>query len=617
MSSQLVTLENIDECMTDLLLESEYGMDTETYGKMRSDKMFSLQMATENNEWYFNFLDYMDDTPVLDKAYVLQRLKPIITDKNKLWYIHNSKFDQRRLALENQYYLEGEIHCTQMCERFIYNEHMHYSLDACLQRMGLEKDDAVEEYINEHQLWTIVNILGKNEKIKHYDKVPFPIMFKYGCYDARNVRLLGKKQRAELMSKVFYHSELQLQKAVFHMEERGVYCDTDYAQRGLDYEKSKAIEVADELSSLANEPFRNGPTWLRNTFDKFEVKYACNPKTGNPIFDKEALAKIDHPIANLIKQHRHHEQYANTYYGYYALRDVIHANVKMGGTKTNRFSYEDPNLQNVPKEKKLDASFEFQVRSCFKPRSKDHVFVPIDYNQQEFRMFLDYCAEHTLIRKINDHGLDAHDATAELVGIERDPAKTVNFALIYGVGDEELAKMLGLTLRETKDLKRLYFDRIPNANRLLEAIKKRSIAVGYIETWCKRRMYLPPAYYDREKKKRITFEYKMPNRLIQGGCADVIRMAMPHVHEILRQTPIMETSYGRIPRSGMAIQVHDELLLEMHKDDLYLIDPVVEIMENTYKPFNNMRLTCGIDHSWKSWGKRDIVAGKPVLQEAG
>jgi DNA polymerase-1 len=594
------TQSDLDESAEDIAAEKEgSGLDTETYGTGFWDKMFSLQIATGRNVWYYNFHDYGDSTPILSRGDVLSALSGVISNPELWWYIHNAKFDLRRMALEGSK-LQGQVHCTQMQERFVYNQHQLYSFDACLKRRGMEKDDAVKKYVIENKLWTMVD----GDKRLHYEKVPFPIMFEYGCSDAERVRILGIDQRKQLEMHAFYHNDLQLQKVAYEMEEIGITVRTDYAQGGLEYERAKQESVRQQLSDLAGEPFRSGPKWLRTIFDRYGVPYRTNPKTGNPKFDKGELDKIDHPIAGLIRQYRRHEKYGGTYYDVYAKNEVIHAEIKLHGTDTGRFSYAEPNLQNVPKEETLDEAIPFQVRGCFTPRTNDHVFVMVDFNQQEFRLLLDYAGEHELIRRINDHGEDVHQATADLVGVTRKMAKTINFGLLYGMGSAKLAQSLKVSEKEAGSIKEQYFGKLPKVQRLIRAIIQKAERQKYVTTWVGRKLHVPSPWRDPDTGAMVRFEYVMPNHLIQGGCGDIARMAMVPIDSLLRK---------ECRHSAMLLQVHDELLFEIHRTELGIIPEIVKIMENTYRPFNGMKLTCGVDHSWVSWGKRDVVAGFPAI----
>lgn len=590
----LVNNEIFESCVEAISRESHIGFDTETYGIEWDDRLFAIQMATRESVYYFNFHDYRDESvPCIDRR-SLSKLSELFNDPNKTWYIHNAKFDLRRIAIADMY-IAGSVHCTQMVARFIYNQHTSYSLDACLKRIGLKKDDAVEKYIKDHKLWKWQEKVGKKSrsKQKFYAEVPFEIMFEYGCWDAEAVRILGEKQREQMQGERYYENSLELEKVCYLLEHSGIKTDSDYAAAGYLWEIEQQKKAKEKLSLLSGEPYKSGPKWLTRTFDKFGVKYEVKPETGNAILDKKALQKIDHPIVDQVLAYRKHEKYAGTYYATYKEQEEIHAFIKTWGTDTGRFSYAEPNLQNVPKEEELDSKIPYQVRGCFKPRP-EHCFVMVDFDQQEFRLLLDYAGEHDLIRRINEHGEDVHQATADMVGVTRKMAKTLNFGLLYGMGAEKLAASLKCSTLEAKGIKKQYFSRLPKVKQFIRRVIETAERRGHIKTWVGRKLYFP--------NKELC--YKAPNHLIQGGCGDIARHAM---------VSLQRNIFDEV-KSKMLLQVHDELLFEIHKDELDIIPAIVNIMENTYEPFNGMRLTCGVEHSWKSWGKRYVEEGVPILQ---
>lgn len=578
---------DLDELISDVLANPIISLDTESYGGDWNHSMFALQFATATNQWYLNFHEYFDGTCRLNKGEIVKKLTPIWESKSLIVAMHNAKFDLRRLAIE-EVFPKFLVHCSQMCERFVYNQYMRYSLAACAKRRGMEKDDRVAEYINEHKLWTMVD--GK--KWKHFDQVPFNIMFEYGCIDVEVCLAIAIDQHEKLKAHTFYWNDLALEKVAYGMEHRGFEVRKDYAIGGLIYEQEQQRIAEEILSELACEPFRNGPKWLSAIFDKHKVPYSRNPKTNNPVFDKKALGEISHPIAEQIMAYRRHEKYASTYYSHYVKHDVVHAEIKLWGTDTGRFSYAEPNLQNVPKEESLCTDIPYQVRGCFRPR-EDYVLVCIDYDQQEFRLLLDYAGEMELIKEINELGLDVHQVTANSVGISRTQAKTLNFALLYGMGIEKLSNALKVDEYTAKQIKSQYFARLPRVKGFIGAVISKAERTKEIKTWCGRSLHFP----------NKDFAYAAPNHLIQGGCGDIARFAMTAIAE-----QVLEGT-----KSALLLQVHDELVFEFHKDELDLIDPIVRIMETTYRPFNGMKLTCGVDHSFVSWGKRDIIKGKPSI----
>jgi DNA polymerase-1 len=234
-------------------------------------------------------------------------------------------------------------------------------------------------------------------------------------------------------------------------------------------------------------------------------------------------------------------------------------------------------MQNISKDE--DAELPFPIRRAFVPRP-DYIFVMIDYNQMEFRLMLDYAGELELIEQIID-GHDPHQATAELVNIPRKPAKTLNFGLLYGMGIKKLALQIGVPVDEAARFKYKYFDALPKVQMFLRKTSKRAEKASLVRDWLGRAFHFP----DPE------FAYKAANAIIQGGCASVVKIAMVRLGKLLE---------GK--KSRMLLQVHDELIFEVHKDELYLVEKLQEIMETVY-PYRHIPLTCSVSHSLKSWGE--------------
>jgi DNA polymerase-1 len=604
----LVTNDNLAEVTEHLYKQDYLGLDTETYGLAYHEKMFALQIASESAAFYFNLHNYGDGTYVWDEPDLVDALKPLFSKDTIVWFIHNAKFDCHRIVNAGTF-LSGRIHCTQAVERLLYNQYTSYSLDACLRRRGRAKNDKVAEYIKKHKCYTKENVDGKKRAIfhHHYDRVPFNLMFEYGCDDAMDVFNLGVDQigRLDEIDYKLYMNECKLVWTCMVMERQGVLIDDDYTREAKRYEEGCLEDAKEEATELAGEEYRNGPKWLRSAFDRCDQPYDINPKTGNPIFDKHALEKMQSPIAGVVKEIRTREKYIGTYYSSFIHGSIhdscIHASIRTSGTDTGRFSYSDPNLQNIPKEEDFEKG-SIQVRKCFVPR-EDYCFVMIDFDQQEFRLMLDYAGEHELIHQIVNEGLCVHQATANMVGIERKAAKTLNFGLLYGMGEETLGKALKLSRPEARDLKELYFSRLPRVQQTIRDIIRTAKMRGYIQTWAGRKLWFDQKIYDTETHKMIDLSYKAPNHLIQGGCGDIARFAMNRLNEVLAPT-----------YSKMLIQVHDEIVFEIHKDELWLVDELKYVMENVYQPRNGMKLTCGVEHSWVSWGKQDVVDGYPRIQ---
>lgn len=593
--------ESISHVLDEFGTKPELALDTETFGVEWDDKLFSLQISTDTTALYLNFdPKHAEVATVFDRSDLQVLQRELFSRLNITWFIHNSKFDMRRLAIEDCF-LMGNIWDTMLMERYVRNNYFKYSLDECLKRRGREKDDKPKKWIAENKAYTMLEVPGKatKEKRMHFDRIPLEIIVHYGCTDAKETFFLGKDQQAhfeknpELIPLI--KNEMKLVKAVFAMEERGILLNREMCEAGFQHEMSQANECADRIEQMTSRQFKGGPKWLKEVLGEQGVEFKVN-ENGNAVFDKNALKNMDNAIASTILAMRDHEKKANSFYASFLRHadnaGVVHPNFNVGGTDTGRFSCNNPNIQQVPKEEKLDPNELFAVREAFIPRP-DFIFVMMDYDQMEYRLMADYAGEHEMIEAIKN-GLDPHTYVANMMGVTRKEAKTLNFGLLYGMGVQKLADSLGISFNEAARLKQLYFTKLPKVQALFQAAKNRAMSRGFIYNKYGRRAYLDDP----------RFTYKLVNYLIQGTGADVVRHALPKIHYHL---------YGK--RSACLIQVHDELLFEIHKDELHLIPELRVIMESEYQPFNRMNLTCGVEWSAKSWALKHKQEGIPTQQQ--
>jgi DNA polymerase-1 len=589
---------NFAYVLAGLMQKSLLSLDTETTGLFPygGDRLFSIIIADENEEYYFNFQKY----PGLSEEFVLsnadlQKFRYLFSSLDRLWFLHNAKFDLHMLSRE-KLSIQGTICDTSVAARLECNTHLAYSLEACAARNSLSKDDTVKAWISKNKAYTWELLPGKKKRIQkpHYDRVPFPIISTYGKKDARVTFDLGMRlllQIAEMDSALppgvpklasVLANERELTGVVFEMEKTGVLIDKDYCHRAMRHQESLAVQAEQDFKAYTGSEFKDSGKYLSEIFERLGIAYARTDK-GNPSFDDEALLECDHPIAEVIRRHRTARKDAGTYYTSFLFfadsENVIHPNYRQAGTTTGRFSMSDPNLQNLPKE--YDANAPYSVRKCFIPRP-GYCFVMIDYDQMEYRMMLDYAGETGLIGDIKN-GLDVHEATQRQTNCAtRDAAKTLNFAVLYGAGLEKLAGMLKIQTYEARQVRNNYFRTMPMVSNWIQQVCNKARHRGWIFNWMGRR-------YDFSNPE---FAYKAPNALIQGGCADVVKKAMNLLHARLAST-----------KSRMLLQIHDEILFEIHESELHIVPGLRAIMEQTY-PYKQLPLTCSVSHSWLSWGDK-------------
>ena len=571
----LVSKDNYQRVVEDLATKPILACDTETSGLEHTDRLFAIILADDTNEYYF------------DKRI----LGSMISDPRGLGYLlfdthlifQNAKFDMA--MLEREGLPVNKVSDIAVLARLVRNDHLSYKLDDQAKRYGMAKSTLVERYIKEHKLYSErTTYLGEKYKSPQFDKVPIEIMQVYACHDARLTYDLYHIYMKEIPSEslAIWETEQQLTPILYNMEKRGVQLDIAGTLKAREYEMGLILEAKERFRSMSGYNYdENNRKTLIEVFTKAGESFEYTDK-GNPRIDKDALETFHSPIAAVVREIRYYEKRVSTYYdsflNYSDSRGVIHARINQGGTTTGRFSYADPNLQNIPKEdSEADSAKPYVVRGCLVPKP-GYYFVSIDYSQQEYRMMLDYANEKRMIEQVMS-GVDVHQATADLLGITRKYAKTVNFAALYGAGPDKLAGMLGLSVFEARRLLDRYFMGLPMVEQFVDRVRQTAKGRGYIRNWAGRRLHCQPG-----------FDYAMPNHLIQGGCSDVVRKAMV----ALKDAPII-------------LQIHDQLVFEV---PLYTTKQEImvwkDIMESVYESKNGMKLTADVSISMKSFAERDM-----------
>lgn len=570
--------------------------DSETTGlkAYQDSKMFSLAICDEDDAFYFNFKPY----PNLSDDLVLsfEDLKPL-TDQKKTWIAHNAKFD---LHFMNKAGIcpQGEIIDTEVFARLFENTHFFYSLDACAKRwLGLEKDDRVKAWMEENNAYDMrFNPEGKSIKHYYFDLVPFEIISEYAMKDAEITWALFKHLRDNMYENTAHPTEIKLTSVLFEMEKTGVKIDKEFCQKAYDFHSGNVASIEADFRDTHGCEFTDSAKFLGPMFRERGFELPKTKKNNDQITDEVLSGFKDDALAQLVLKHRDNQKRATTYFSNYlnlANPDtgIVHPNFRQSGTKTGRMSCNSPNLQNIP----TDDDSAFPIRRAFVPR-EGFVFVSVDYAQMEFRLMLEYANQGELIEQIKD-GHDPHDTTAELTGLDRKAAKTLNFAVLYGVGAAKLGDMLGVSADDAKNFKWKYFGALPKVKQFIRNTQDRQKQRGFVWGWTGRR-YLLETYTDPETGQFYDFAYKAANSIIQGGCADICKKAMVEVHAYLKDK-----------KSRMLLQIHDEICLEVHKHELSIVPRIQEIMEKSYEA-KNMPMACSVAWSDKSLG--DLIEGLPL-----
>ncbi len=577
----LVEKKDVADALSYISKQTHLAIDTETTGLTWSDRLFSVQIATEDREYYF-------DRRVLGEYF--HNLKYIFSTE-RVWFLQNAKYDMRMLHWEG-WHLKGKIVDLEVLVRLDRNDVLTTQLSATAKREGMEKLDVVEQYITKNRLTSKVKnkYWDKEETIKHFDKVPVDIMSTYGGHDARITFDLCKKllNRLDPRSKDVLDTESALIPICHNMEMRGALIDREYTLKMLEYESGLIHEAKREFLLITGKLYSGSKSLLIDVFTKSGEQISLTAK-GNPSLTDDVLETFKSPAARCVQRIRYYEKRIPTYYSsFLGLCDdqgYIHPDMRQAGTLTGRFSYRSPNLQNIPAEDDAsDLQRENLIRRCFIP-PKNHKLVSIDYSAQEYRIMLAYAGQYDMIAKVNQ-GLDLHQATADMIRITRKQAKTVAFATLYGSGAGKLSEMLDIPLYEAMELKRKYLGALPMVAHLIGKVKTMATTRGYIYNWAGRKLHLPGGLQEHS--------YAMPNHLIQSSGADICKRAMVEI----------DREFGS--SVNMFMQVHDSLNFYLPDDQLDTIPKITEIMESAWPVKNNMPMKVDVKISGKSMAHKDM-----------
>jgi DNA polymerase-1 len=618
----LVTRGNFEEALSAIIISAEYdarlGFDTETTCLNWWDstwhsahgivpRVFSMQFSNSEREWYFDFNHSPDK---LGDEHFAQINSELTQNPNILWFIANAKFDLHHCRNHGVDFA-GEIHDTNALSRVMNNleSDKEMNLDSLSEKyLGVGKLDVIS-LLKERGHVTQVKKFGHNDKfdeVLHFDRLTLSELVEYGKRDTRLCFDLGAFQikKIEEIDKKIYESdasispqvrlsailenERKLTKILFEMEHEGVPIDRPYTERAYEHECVEYGRVATELEGIARTYGIHGVDWLsakqlKPLFDKAGEPYSYTEK-GNASFDRDALEASESALAKLILKYRYHYKRAHTYFENFiwmADKDgVLHANAQQLGTSFGRMSYWTPNLQNIPKRRDKDEAA-FKVRRCFIPKP-GFILADFDYSGAEYYLTLDYARELPIIEMLKN-GLDPHEKLRADMGLkDRDSAKTMQFRILYGGGQEAVGRSLGLKGEEAKRIGKIkkaeYFERLPAVASLIAKVSSVAKNRKYIFNWAGRLLQ-----YDYQTA------YKATNGLIQSGVGDMTKFAMVKIFELLKGT-----------KSHMLIQVHDSIVFSLHPDDVNLVPLIKETMQRAY-PHKVLAMEADAAFSTKSW----------------
>ena len=411
---------------------------------------------------------------------------------------------------------------------------------------------------------------------------------------------IGDKIKENGQEKLYQEVELPLVTVLAHLEINGFLVDDNQLKEFADKLGEKIDALTNEIYMLAGEEFNiNSPKQLGVIlFEKLELKPVKKTKTGYAT-NADVLEKLrdKHPIVNFIMEYRQLAKLKSTYCdGLTAVVNPnthrIHSVFTQTVTVTGRLSSTEPNLQNIPTRTELGR----EIRKMFVAKD-GYVLVDADYSQIELRVLAHIANDETMINAFRNNE-DIHAVTAsQVLGIpledvtkeQRSSAKAVNFGIVYGIGEFSLAQDLHISVKEAKAYIESYLEKYHGVRNYMESIKEQAKKDGYVKTMLNRIRYIPelksPNYNIRQFGERVAL-----NTPIQGTAADIIKLAMVRVDNRLINEGL---------KSKLILQVHDELIVEAHKDE---VDKVKQILSEEMQSAMELNVPLKVDmstgHSW-------------------
>ena len=518
----------------------------------------------------------------MDKTMVLKWFQDVLNTKASKIF-HNAMYDVcwiRSMGLK----INGTIIDTMIASALCDENQFRFDLNTCAKRyVGTGKDEAA--------LYAAAKEWGIDPKGEMY-KLPAMYVGQYAEKDAAITLQLWQYLKTEITNQdiqSIFDMETELFPCLVDMRFLGVRVDVEEANQ---LKKKLVAREQAALLAVKKETGIEPQIWaarsIAKVFEKLKLPYDVTEKTSAPSFTKNFLQNHPHPVVQKIAQARETNKAHTTFIDTilkHSHKGRIHAEINQlrgdnGGTVTGRFSYSNPNLQQIPaRNKELGP----MIRSLFIPE-EGHRWGVFDYSQQEPRLVVHYAGlqnlygvDDVLDSYNNDPNTDFHTIVADMANIPRSQAKTINLGLFYGMGKNKLQAELGVDKETSDGLFKQYHDRVPFVKQLMDNVMQRAQQRGQIRTLlgrlCRFHLWEPnmfgmhkamthdDALLEHGPGIRRAYTYKALNKLIQGSAADMTKKAMIELYK-----------EGIIPH----IQVHDELDISVNNN----ADKIKEIMES-------------------------------------
>lgn len=591
-SYHLVTLpEERKALLTKLLKEKSVCFDTETtdINALHAD-LVGMSFSFKEREAYYVAVpkDKSEAQSIVDE------FKPFFESEQIEKIAHNMKYD---IQVLHRYGVKfaGPLFDTMIAHYLIQPE----------SKQGM---DFLAEYYLNYTPISIETLIGKKGKGQgNMGDLPPEAISDYACEDAditfQLKQLFGPQIEKEHLKKLFYEMEMPLVSVLAKMEEEGVAIDIPHLEA---YSKQLADETAAleiRIKELAGMDFNvDSPKQLGDVlFEHMKISSkAKKTKTGQYATSEDILQqhKNDHEIIPCILDYRQMKKLKSTYVDPLpTMKDPVdgrvHTSYMQTVTATGRLSSNAPNLQNIP----IRSERGKEIRKAFIARSADFQLMSADYSQIELRIIAALAEDTNMIQAFKDK-VDIHRATAakvfhveldEVTKDQRSAAKAVNFGIIYGQSAFGLSQNLGISRTEAKQIIDSYFAQYSTIKTYMDKAVKDARENGYVETIMQRRRYLPDINSANAVVRGFA-ERNAVNAPIQGSAADIVKLAMVAVDKAMTKANV---------QSKMILQVHDELVFDVHKDEQEIMKALVkEAMETAVSLAVPMEVEMELADNW-------------------
>ncbi|MEA3266358.1 MAG: DNA polymerase I [Candidatus Fermentibacteria bacterium] len=533
------------------------------------------------------------------------------------WYLHFKESDKREHVLRS---LE-----TLLNNRGYIAQNAKYD-SRVLHRYGISlpvpsEDPYLADYIlrsdaRSHGLKKLVPFwLGKT--MKTFDEVasgtgsligiPVESVAEYCCTDSASTLALSKRLMVEFvdepeLEKLYREIELPLSSVLADMENRGIGIDNDALRREGDLISSKIFQLMALASSQTGRSVNlASPRQVALIlFDTLKLNPVRKTSKGARSTDMTVLTKLrnEHPFVETLIEFRELSKLLNTYVeklpNYVnSQTGLIHTNFNQAVTATGRLSSSNPNLQNIP----IRTSRGREIRKCFVPPVKGHIFVTADYSQIELRI-LAHLAGEGVLREAYRNNADIHSQTAQALFGNSDPdnrrkAKEVNFSIIYGISAFGLAQRLSVSRGEAAGIISRYYETYPEVERFYAHMVKTAEEAGETRTILGRKRSFTGMKESRGPSRK-QMERAAVNSAVQGSAADIIKLAMIKVESRLKR---------ELPGSGLVLQVHDELVLTCLEKQKETAESILrEEMQGAFRLEVPLTVETGFGSNWLDAG---------------